>query len=228
LGRTEKSRLAPFNLVDGAWLQNIITVGPVGKIQSNLFSIWDDEAGNGVTSQNHCNVYDALLRSQNIYLPPITTREFIEQDFLPGAFTASIFELAVGNFPQAFFPELLGMTLYLEWEATPTLTAAARMLVGRGMNPIFYRLHVAIDNISEGHGALAKEAVKLYLEGIREEGGDIAVQEHWLRVRNGSPWLFNRYTPRSVRSPAVHVAQQDPPSFRRYGSKVARAGWSGL
>src|SRR5262249_9821314 len=111
--------------------------------------------------------------------------EFIEQDFLPGAFTGSVFELAVGNFPQEFFPELLGMTLYLEWEATPTLTPGARMLAARGMNPLFYRLHIAIDNISEGHGALAKEAVKLYLEGKREEGGDKAVQEHWLRIRNG-------------------------------------------
>jgi len=176
---------APFNLVDGAWLQNIITVGPVTKIQANLFSIWDDEAGNGVTSQNHPNVYDALLRSQNIYLPPITTREFIEQDFLLGAFTGAVFQLAVGNFPQAFFPELLGMTLYLEWEATPTLTAAVRMYARRGINPLFYRLHVAIDNVSEGHGALAKEAVKLYLEQKREEGGAKAVQEHWQRIRNG-------------------------------------------
>ena len=50
---------------------------------------------------------------------------------------------------------------------------------------IFYSLHVAIDNISEGHGALAKEAVRLYLENAREEGGDAAVQENWRRIRNG-------------------------------------------
>ena len=64
---------APFNLVDGAWLNNILTVGPSNIIQSHLFSIWNDEAGNGVVSQNHANVYDALLRSVNIYLPPIPT-----------------------------------------------------------------------------------------------------------------------------------------------------------
>ncbi|RWQ45669.1 MAG: iron-containing redox enzyme family protein [Mesorhizobium sp.] len=181
---------APFNLIDGGWLQNIITVGPANKIQANLFAIWDDEAGNGVVSQNHPNVYDALLKSQNIYLPPITTQEFIEQDFLRGSFTSPVFELAIGRFPQAFFPELLGMTLYLEWEATPTLTPTVRMYAGRGFNPLFYQLHVAIDNISEGHGALAKEAVKLYLENVREEGGDKAVQEHWARIRNGYiTWL---------------------------------------
>jgi hypothetical protein len=178
-------QVAPFNLVDGAWLQNIIMAGPSNKIQSNLFSIWDDEAGNGVVSQNHSNVYDALLKSQNIYLPPVTTREFIKEDFLPGAFTGPVFQLAVGQFPQEFFPELLGMTLYLEWEATPTMTPAARMLAGRGINPHFYRLHIAIDNISEGHGALAKEAIKLYLSDKREEGGEAAVQEHWKRIWNG-------------------------------------------
>jgi hypothetical protein len=181
---------APFNLIDGGWLENILTVGPTEKVRSNLFSIWDDEAGNGVVSQNHPNVYDALLRSLNIYLPPVASREFINQDFLPGAFTSPLFELAVGRFPQAFFPELLGMTLYLEWEATPTLTAPERMLARRGMNPLFYRLHVGIDNISQGHGALAKEAVKLYLEHKREEGGDVAVLEHWRRIRNGYiTWL---------------------------------------
>jgi hypothetical protein len=178
-------QMAPFNLIDGGWLQDIQSVGPTTKIHANLFSIWNDEVGNGVPEHNHANVYDALLRSINLYLPPITSREFVEQDFLPGAFTQSVFELAVGNFPQEFFPELLGMTLYLEWEATPTLTAPERMLARRGMNPIFYRLHVAIDNVSEGHGSLAKEAVKLYLEDQREEGGEKAVQEAWLRIRNG-------------------------------------------
>ncbi|CAN1546603.1 Iron-containing redox enzyme [Rhabdaerophilaceae bacterium] len=188
--RERMLQAAPFNLVDGAWLQNIITVGPTNKVQSNLFAIWDDEAGNGIVSQNHPNVYDSLLKSQNIYLPPITTKEFIEQDFLAGAFTSPTFQLAIGNFPQAFFPELLGMTLYLEWEATPTLTSTVRMLAGRGINPLFYSLHVAIDNISEGHGALAKESVKLYLQNIREEGGEKAVQEHWKRIRNGYiTWL---------------------------------------
>jgi heme oxygenase-like protein len=183
--RERMFHVAPFNLVDGAWLQNIITVGPSNKIQSNLFSIWSDEAGNGAVSQNHPNVFDALLRSQNIYLPPITSREFIEQDFLPGAFASAVFQLSVGNFPEAFFPELLGMTLYLEWEATPTLTPTVRMFKRRAINPLFYRLHVAIDNISEGHGALAMESVKLYLQQKREEGGDKAVQQHWLRIRNG-------------------------------------------
>jgi hypothetical protein len=176
---------APFNLVDGAWLQNILKSGPCSEVQANLFSIWADEAGNGKTELNHCNVYDALLRTVNIYLPPVTSREFIEGDLLPSGFENAVFQMSVGLSPQEFLPELLGMTLYLEWEATPTLTPTARMLEGRRINPHFYRLHVAIDNIASGHGALAKQAIKLYLDDLREKGGDAAVQSHWQRIWNG-------------------------------------------
>lgn len=176
---------APFNLVDGAWLQNILKTGPCNEVQANLFSIWADEAGNGRTELNHCNVYETLLRSVNVYLPPVVSRQFIEEDLLPSGFESAVFQLSVGLWPQEYLPELLGMTLYLEWEATPTLTPTVRMLEGRRINSHFYRLHVAIDNIASGHGALAKQAVKLYLDDVREKGGEVAVQDHWQRIWNG-------------------------------------------
>lgn len=176
---------APFNLVDGAWLQHILNTGPCNAVQAALFAIWADEAGNGRTELNHCNVYDTLLRSVNVYLPPITSREFVELDFLPAGFENPVFQMSVGLFPQDFLPELLGMTLYLEWEATPTLTPTVRMMEGRNIDPHFYRLHVAIDNIASGHGALAKLAVKAYLDDIGEKGGDTAVQAQWARIWNG-------------------------------------------
>jgi hypothetical protein len=176
---------APFNLVDGAWLQNILKTGPCNEVQASLFAIWVDEAGSGRTELNHCNVYETLLRSVNVYLPPVTSREFIERDLLPSGFESAVFQMSVGLWPQEYLAELLGMTLYLEWEATPTLTPTVRLLEGRRINPHFYRLHVAIDNISSGHGALAKQAVKLYLEDVREKGGEEAVQQHWKRVWNG-------------------------------------------
>src|SRR5262249_939865 len=95
------------------------------------------------------------------------------------------FQLCVGLFPEKFFPELIGMTLYLEWEATPTLTPTVRMLRGRGINPFFFQLHVAIDNISECHGALAKEVIKSFLQKAEEEGGNAEVQVLWQRIWNG-------------------------------------------
>jgi hypothetical protein len=174
---------APFNLTDGAWLQRIQSTGPVDEICAHLFAVWDDEAGNGRADQNHCNVYETLLRSQNIYMPPIGSRKFVEQGLLPAAFIQPVFQLAVGLFPDEFFPELLGMTLYLEWEATPTLTPTVRHYKQRGIDPHFYSLHVAIDNITAGHGFLAKEAIKLYLQRTEREGG--SVPEAWNRIWNG-------------------------------------------
>ena len=183
---TERLRQrAPFNLVDGAWLQRIQAAGPIDEIRAHLFAIWDDEAGNGRTEQNHCNVYDTLLRSLNIYMPPITARQFIEQDLLPTAFIQPVFQLAVSLFPDEFFPELLGMTLYLEWEASPTLTPTVRHYRDRGIDPHFYSLHVAIDNITAGHGFLAKEAIKLYLQQVEDEAGTTGVQQAWSRIWSG-------------------------------------------
>jgi hypothetical protein len=130
--------------------------------------------------QNHSNVYETLLRSLNIYMPPVTSEEFIKQDLLPSAYIQPVFQLCVGLFPEEFFPELLGMTLYLEWEATPTLTPQVRHLKRRRIDAHFYSLHVAIDNISVGHGALAKEAIKLYLAKAEDEG--TGVQELWERI----------------------------------------------
>jgi hypothetical protein len=176
---------APFNLVDGAWLQRIQQAGPSDEIRAHLFQIWDDEAGNGKVEQNHSNVYDALMRSIGFYLPPIQSLEFLTRDFLPSAFTGSVFQLCVGLFPEEFFPELLGMTLYLEWEATPTLTPIVRRLKGRGIDPQFYSLHVAIDNITAGHGFLAKEAIKLFLSEKEAEVGSSGVQLLWERIWRG-------------------------------------------
>jgi hypothetical protein len=181
--RAVKERIrqnAPFNLVDGAWLQRIQSAGPAEEEKAHLFAIWDDEAGNGRVEQNHANVYDALLRSINIFMPSITSEEFIQQDLLPSAYIQAVFQLCVSLFPEEFFPEILGMTLYLEWEATPTLTQGVRLFRGRRIDPHFYELHVAIDNIDVGHGALAKEAIKLYLAKKEDEGVD--VQELWQRI----------------------------------------------
>lgn len=177
---------SPFNLLDGVWLQNILKAGPTDEVRSRLFSIWSDEAGNGETELNHANVYDALLKSLDIYLPSVTSREFSEYPgFLKEAFINPVFQLSVGMFPEKFFPELLGMTLYLEWETTPTLYQRAKSYERRGIDAQFYSLHVAIDNVIRGHGALAKEAIMFYLADKQEEGGFSPVKESFDRIWNG-------------------------------------------
>ena len=176
---------APFNFIDGVWLQGIMTARPSDEVVNKLFDIWADEAGNGEVAQNHPNVYDSLLRGKGVYLPPIGSRKFIEYPFTSGCWRTAVFQQCVGLFPHEFFPELLGMTLFLEWEATPTLTPIVRMLRGRGIDPLFYQLHVAIDNISKGHGAIALQVVKTFLDEQRQQGGENEVQKNWNRIWNG-------------------------------------------
>lgn len=183
--KESRRQKAPFNLIDGAWLQRIQQAGPTDHVHSHLFGIWDDEAGNGKVEQNHCNVYNDLMMSLGFYFPSINSPEFILSNFLPSGFEQPVFQLCVGLFPDEFFPELLGMTLYLEWEATPTLTPIVRLLEGRNIDPHFYSLHVAIDNITAGHGFLAKEAIKLYLAQQEAEVGKSGVQALWERIWNG-------------------------------------------
>ena len=143
------------------------------------------KTGNGRPEFNHSNVYETLLRSLNIYMPPVTSRDFIEQDLVRSAFESTVFQLCVGLFPRRFLPELLGMTLFVEWEATPTMEPIGQMMAARHIDPQYYRMHAAIDNINVGHGALAKEAIKLYLHQKEQEGGDAVVQEHWQRIWRG-------------------------------------------
>jgi len=178
-------QFAPENLTDGAWLQNITSAAPMAAVQSRLTTIWFDEVGGGHMALNHANVYAALMQSLNIYMPPVTSREFVDQDFVPSAFLSPVFQFSIGRFPKRFLPELLGMTLFMEWEATPVSTAIANMMAERQIDPQYYRMHAGIDNVNSGHGALAKEAVKLYLDAKQQEGGEAVVQEHWQRIWRG-------------------------------------------
>jgi hypothetical protein len=178
-------QFAPLNLTDGAWLQNIVAARPMDGVMGRLARIWLDEVGNGRPELNHSNVYETLLRSLNIYMPPVRSRDFIAQDLVPSAFESPVFQFSIGLFPDRFLPELLGMTLYVEWEATPTMYAIAQMMATRRIDPQYYRMHAAIDNIDVGHGAMAKEAIQLYLHEKEIEGGEDCVQEHWQRIWRG-------------------------------------------
>ena len=110
-------QLAPFNLLDGAWLRNIGVTGPIDEIRALLYSISMDELGDGDVSKNHCNIYLDLCHSVGYYPPPIDSREFaFDPDLLQSSFTVPAFQLAISQFSEEYYPEMLGMTLQLEWE----------------------------------------------------------------------------------------------------------------
>ena len=62
------------------------------------------------------------------------------------------------------------MTLQLEWgiyEAKNTIS----LLDYYGLDPHYYIMHLGIDNPSNGHAARAVEAIMIYLDSIKSEGG---------------------------------------------------------
>jgi L-Lysine epsilon oxidase N-terminal/L-lysine epsilon oxidase C-terminal domain/Iron-containing redox enzyme len=180
-------QLAPFNQLDGAWLRYATQAGPISDVNAFLFSIWSDETGNGDPALNHANLYTALLQSLGIYLPDLRSRAYADNDALfDSSFTLPVFELVISQFSEEFFPEILGMTLQLEWEVLslwPTVKRLERKDVN--INAQFYRMHIGIDNASDGHGALAKRAVQQYLDYIRERSGPEEVEKQWDRIWTG-------------------------------------------
>ena len=111
-------QMAPFNQTDGAWLRNIAPVGPIDEVRSLLLAIWLDEMGGGDPRLNHPSIYTTLLHSVDLYLPDLRTRAYAEDPaMLDSAYTVPLFQLVVSEFSHVYFPELLGMTQYLEWSS---------------------------------------------------------------------------------------------------------------
>lgn len=178
-------QMAPFNQLDGAWLRNIAALGPIDEVHALLFHVWMDEVGNGQPKLNHSNIYTDLLRSAGVYLEPVTSRAYAENtDIVDSAFTSPLFQLVVSEFSEDYFPEIVGMTLYLEW-AVVSVKPQIALMESLGLDPHFYRLHVGIDNAASGHGAMARRAVEIYMDDVRASNGEQAMQETWSRVWNG-------------------------------------------
>lgn len=172
----------PLNQTDGVWLRNVATIGPITDLTGFLTQIWVDEVGAGNPAQNHANIFTHTLADAGITTAPLTSKEYAQDPtLLDSSFTLPLFQLVVSQFTDQFLPELLGMTLYFEWESVELVTTA-RLLEHFGLDSTYYRLHVAIDNADVGHGAIAKRAVKRYLSGFADE--DVR-QGQWQRVWNG-------------------------------------------
>ena len=101
----------PFHLTDGIWLRGV-PQGPMSSIDAKLFSIYIDELGNGDVNHNHPNVYLDVLKSLGLEVPPVTSREFVDQKYiLDIAFQKPLLTLTTSLFPNTFRPEILGYTL---------------------------------------------------------------------------------------------------------------------
>jgi hypothetical protein len=179
------TQTTPFDLNDGAWLRRITPAGPLTPLDSLLFSIWMDEAGDGNVQWSHCNIFKDLLHSVGLYFPDSRGREFADNPaFFDSAFVVPTLKLAISQFSTHFFPELLGFTLELEWAAV-TNKPIGRLMDYYGIPSHFYSLHTGIDNSASGHGARTKAAIQMYLDDLARHGGDVAVQAAWKRIWTG-------------------------------------------
>ena len=182
-------QFAPTILADGCWLQNArqLSFYPAHHAGALLQKIYADEAGNGVFEQNHPHIYQALLDSVAIELPPIHSKEFIQHPgFLPSAFDIPVYLMGISAFPSAYLPELLGLNLAIELSGLGRVyLRLSEELNYWQINSAIIDIHTSIDNLASGHSALAIEAIKLYLDDISALNGQNSVNEHWRRIYTG-------------------------------------------
>jgi len=118
-------------------------------------------------------------------LPDIRSQAYSDNPaLLDSAFTVPAFAAGISAFNEEFFAEILGMTLQLEWSVLQ-LRQTVALLNLFNVDPLYYVLHIGIDNASEGHGHLAKQAVEIYLDNAFEQGGEELVQKLWKRIFTG-------------------------------------------
>jgi hypothetical protein len=182
-------QFAPTILTDGCWLQHskqlaLCANGAIGDI---LFKIYDDETGNGILEQNHPVIYQQLLDSLAIKVPPIYSKAFSEYPgFIDSAFDIPVYLLAISKFPSAFLPELLGLNMAIEISGLGKVyLRLAEELRFYGINPAIVNVHISIDNVATGHTALAVKAIQQYMDDVLAHYGKRAMQSHWRRLYTG-------------------------------------------
>jgi hypothetical protein len=182
-------QFAPTILTDGCWLQNThqldyLTNHQVGSL---LQKIYRDETGNGIMKQNHPHIYQQLLDSLAIKLPPIHSKAFNNHPgFLVSAFDLPVYLMAISKFPCEFLPELLGLNMAIEISGLGRVyLRLSEELKFWGINSAIVDIHTSIDNLSTGHSALAIKSVQAYMDEISANYGEQHLHEHWRRLYTG-------------------------------------------
>jgi len=182
-------QIAPMILIDGCWLQRCQQLqNKYSEISRLLFIIYCDEIGNGQLKHNHPYIFQKLLDSQAITLPPVHTRAFINHArFINSAFDLPCFMLALGLSPDFFLAELLGLNMAIELSG---LGKSYPQLVDEwgywGIDATIANIHITVDNYETGHTLLAKKSIQLYMDEVMMNTSDTKViDSHWKRIYTG-------------------------------------------
>ncbi|MBD9562659.1 iron-containing redox enzyme family protein [Pseudomonas sp. PDM09] len=148
--------VAPTKLVDGAWLYGLLPHWQDPRFDG-LLCTYLEELGEGNPAQNHVVIYRKLLAEHG--LPDIAA--ITDERYLQGAI-----QLALGYCADEYLPEVIGYNL--GYEQLPLhLLISAYELSELGIDPLYFTLHVTIDNASIGH---AHKAVQSVLQLLPVEG----------------------------------------------------------
>ncbi|KAG8526573.1 uncharacterized protein KY384_008774 [Bacidia gigantensis] len=183
-------QMAPVKYVDGAWLGHVNKVTTPFSLRPTTKDAWQvmsEELGDGNSHMNHVYVYKDLMRDIRSGLPDADDARFIHPDHQldqVGVWKAAVAQLLVSLFPNEFLPEILGYNMHFEGLTMETMKAA-RELEELGLNSYYFALHISIDNADSGHTAIALQSVTKYLDIIKRNEGEVAVQQAWKRVQAG-------------------------------------------
>lgn len=182
-------QLAPAILTDGCWLQQIarLKYQPTQAVGALLTKIYRDELGDGQLLQNHPFIYQQLLTSVGITLPPIHTQAFSQHPgFIDSAFAIPNYLLAISHFPESFLPELLGLNMAIELSGLgKDYLRLAQALNYYGLDSTIVNVHISIDNLASGHAALAQQTIQRYLDEVLATAGETVMQQQWRRIYTG-------------------------------------------
>lgn len=182
--------ISPVKLVDGAWLGNLRVATQPFDLQPIIRIAWQvlsEELGDGVLDQNHVHVFQNLVRSAIPDFPTADSREFVDCHPDTGntaSWRSALAQLTISLFPNRYVPEILGFNMHFELVTLETLKASTE-LKEIGLNPLYFLLHICIDNSDVGHTAMALQTVIKYMKYVEETEGKAAVEEAWRRVQAG-------------------------------------------
>ena len=178
-------QFAPVILVDGCWLQHMgEAANQDRRVQRLLFRTYAEELGEGRIEWNHPKIYLDLLQGLGIDLPAVETVEFSRSSgLLDSVFDLPSYLLAISQFPRTYLPEILGLNLAIELSGLGGgYMQLAEELRYWNINPLIVTLHLSIDNLANGHAAMAAEAIQNYMDGLLTYGEAELRGQLWKRI----------------------------------------------
>lgn len=179
--------MALGSMIDGAWAHRFGgTLRNHRRVDGKMLAIYADEMGLGEYEKNHITLILRVLKSMDISLPHIREKAFCQQEELPDIYDFSLHQLAISQFPDTFYEELLGYNLGIEMLGLGEMRMHEIQKLRRyGFDTIYEEAHLTIDNFSAGHSRQAVDLIIDHLDDSKLGLSEDEVQQRWRRIWRG-------------------------------------------